>query len=69
MTRTKQRYVDLGYEFTKFSDLFDVKVKDLNKDSNEKVEVYCDDCGKKMITPYRNYNKIVEKSVEYRFIK
>ena len=38
MTRTKQRYVDLGYEFTKFSDLFDVKVKDLNKDSNEKVE-------------------------------
>lgn len=66
MTRTKQRYVDLGYEFTKFSDLFDVKVKDLNKDSNEKVEVYCDDCGKKMITPYRNYNKIVEKSGAYR---
>lgn len=66
MTRTKQRYVDLGYKFTKFSDLFDVKVKDLNKDSNEKVEVYCDDCGKKMITPYRNYNRIVKANGAYR---
>lgn len=65
-TRNKQKYMDLGYKFTKLSDLFDVKVKDLDKNTNVKVKVKCDDCGKEIITPYRNYNKIIKKSGRYR---
>lgn len=65
-TRNKQKYIDLGYKFTKLSDLFCVSVKDLDKNSGTKVEVFCDCCGKSIMTPYRNYNKIVEKSGEYR---
>lgn len=64
-TRNKKRFIDLGYKFTKFSDTFLVKVKHLERNSNVKVIVQCDGCGKSMITPYRNYNKIIDKKGIY----
>lgn len=65
-TRNKQRYISLGYEFTQLFEYFRVKVKDLEKNSNVKVEISCDACGAKIVTPYRNYNKIVDSRGEYR---
>lgn len=66
MTRNVQYYKDLGYDYTGLStDLF-VKAKDLPLNVNFKVVVSCDRCGKEISTPYRNYNKIIKKSDEYR---
>ena len=64
-TRNKKRFIDLGYKFTNISDTFSVKVKHLEKNSNVKVMVQCDGCGKSMITPYRNYNKIINYKGTY----
>lgn len=59
ITRNKKRYVNLGYTYTGLSTEFSVKLKDLETNSNEKVVVSCDECGAKIMTPYRNYNRIV----------
>lgn len=64
-TRNKKRYVDLGYEFTKFSDTFLVKLKDLEENSNYRVHAKCDECNCDIITPYRNYNRIVKNNGGY----
>ena len=40
----KKYYEELGYAFTKMSDEFEVKVEDLTKGSNVKVECICDNC-------------------------
>lgn len=66
ITRTRKFYESLGYTFTSYSDLFQVKITDLPTNSSHRVEVACDCCGKKQLTPYRNYNKIIAKSGEYR---
>ena len=42
--RTKKHYEELGYIYTKIGDEFEVKVEDLTKGSNEKVECFCDNC-------------------------
>ena len=55
--RIKQRYVDLGYKFTKLNDLFEVKIKDLSKRSNVRIKVKCDYCGDIHETIYSNYNR------------
>ena len=65
-TRNKQEYINLGYNFTKLGDEFEIPLKHLNKNSNRKVVVTCDECGKELITPYRNYNRIIENSGAYR---
>lgn len=64
-TRNKQRYIDLGYEFTGMSTELTVKLRDLEKNSNQKVSVRCDNCGKEILTPYRNYNKIIARKGGY----
>ena len=43
-TRNKKRFIDLGYKFTNLYDTFSVKVKHLERNSNVKVIVQCDDC-------------------------
>lgn len=42
--RTKSHFVSFGYKFTKFGEGFEVKITDLPKGSNAKVEVLCDYC-------------------------
>lgn len=36
-SKTKQHYVNLGYEFTKMGDSFEVKVEDLTHGSSSEV--------------------------------
>lgn len=45
-SKTKKHYTELGYEFTKMGDLFEVNVNDLTDGSNVVVKLKCDYCGK-----------------------
>ena len=54
-----------GYKFTKFSDVFDVKVEDLKPRSSVDVEVKCDVCGNIKKTRYSTYTKSVESKGHY----
>lgn len=40
--RNKEKYVSLGYTFTKMKDEFDVNVNDLAPYSKAKIKVVCD---------------------------
>lgn len=53
--KNKNRYVGLGYNFTKMKDSFECKIEDLSKGSNALVEVKCDYCGKIYKMPYKTY--------------
>lgn len=53
--RNKKKYIDLGYEFTKVGDYFDVKVEDLSIYSHDKVDVKCDICGKVFQKEWKHY--------------
>lgn len=63
--KTKKHYVDKGYKFTKMGDEFEVKVEDLTKGSNIKIEYMCDKCGKLIKTVYSHYNKYKKYNGEY----
>ncbi len=65
LTRNKKRYEQLGYNYTGVNTEFEVKLADLDKNSSKKVKVQCDKCGIEIITPYRNYNKIVDNKGSY----
>ena len=60
--RTKKHYEELGYIYTKMGDEFEVKVEDLTKGSNEKVECSCDNCKKPLIWTYQSYKKYVKEN-------
>ena len=64
MAGIKDRYVSLGYTFTKHRDKFSVKVKDLTLGSSKKVVVNCDICGKENLVKYQDYNKITKNGTE-----
>jgi hypothetical protein len=49
----KVHYIEKGYDFTKYGDLFDCEVEDLTKGSHTKVELSCDYCGCKIIKEWR----------------
>jgi very-short-patch-repair endonuclease len=53
--KTKNHYINLGYNFTKMKDEFFVDVKDLPLGSGEKVDVVCDYCGKLHKKQYYSY--------------
>lgn len=67
--KTKKHFESRGYTFTKYGDVFRVKVSDLPLGSNKKIKTYCDYCledGKKTVIniPYYRYLKsreIIEK--------
>lgn len=44
-SRNKNRFVKLGYSFTKMYDKFQVKVEDLMPGATNRVKVICDYCG------------------------
>lgn len=68
-SKTRKHFESRGYVFTKYGDLFKVKIKDIPLGSNKKIKVYCDYCleeGKETILniPYYRYiksRKIVSK--------
>ena len=51
----KEHFVEKGYKFTKYKDLFLVDVKDLCEYSDIKVKVVCDFCGNIYEPIYKNY--------------
>lgn len=55
--KNKDRYVKLGYEFTKMKDSFIIKIEHLSLGSDFLVEYICDYCGEKKEKKYDVYNK------------
>ena len=53
--KTKKHYESLGYIFTKYGDEFEVKVEDLTKGSEVKVDCLCDCCKKPLPWKYCKY--------------
>ena len=53
----KKRYEALGYKFTAYGDLFNVKVSDLPDGSHVRVHVICDYCGEQYEAAFYNVNK------------
>lgn len=58
---TKKYYERLGYTFTKMGEEFEVKIEDLQKESNVKVKCICDNCGEESNPTYNGYTKNVQK--------
>lgn len=56
-SKNRDHYIKKGYEYTKYNDIFIVKVDDLLESSHIKVDVKCDYCGKEYQKEYRNYIK------------
>ncbi len=55
--KTKKYYENLGYFFTKYGEVFNIKIKDLLPKSRIKILVACDICMKEKIISINNYNK------------
>jgi hypothetical protein len=51
----KNLYFNLGYNFTKLNDDFEIKIDDLSKGSHIKIRVKCDYCDKEKEIEYRDY--------------
>ena len=64
-TKNKKYYERLGYKYTKQGDEFEVKIKDLLKDSHVEVEYMCDNCNKKLTSKYLNYVRHVKEDEKY----
>lgn len=58
---TRKRYEKLGYIFTKYNDLFDVKISDMPPFSEVKITAICEDCGSEKEMTLHNYNYITKK--------
>lgn len=56
VAKNRKHYLDLGYKGNYF-DKIKVKVIDLPKQSNIKIEVKCDVCGKEKVIKYQQYMK------------
>ena len=52
---SKQHYINLGYQYTKYGDEFVVNAEDLSHGSKAEVVVVCDYCGKEIIRTYKDY--------------
>lgn len=59
--RNKKYYESLGYTYTKMGDEFEAKVENLLKNSNVKVDCFCNNCKKPLPLRYQDYNKQVKE--------
>lgn len=57
--KTKKYYESKGYKFTKYKDEFEVKVEDLTRCCHVKVQIRCDNCGKKSNISWQKYKEHV----------
>lgn len=53
--RNKEHYEEMGYSFTNYGDIFNVRVEDLMKGSHQDVNVQCDYCGQNYTMQWKNY--------------
>ena len=58
----KRHYVDLGYEFTKNGEWFEINASELTKSSKIKIEYMCDKCGEIVTCCYDNYARRVDEN-------
>nr|DAQ37014.1 MAG TPA: endonuclease-like protein [Caudoviricetes sp.] len=56
-SKNKERYVKLGYNFTKMGDVVYIKVKHLSSGTTAKVTVVCDYCNQEYQTTFHTYTK------------
>lgn len=66
--KTKEYYINKGYNFTKINEQFEVKVNDLSPKSRVKVLVKCDcvDCKNPNLNPkWCNYTRYVKEDGKY----
>lgn len=68
--RNKERYENLGYNYTKIGQEFEVKIDDLSKGSPVKVHVKCDceNCKNPnniKFIPYNTYNRLLHNDEKY----
>jgi hypothetical protein len=54
-------YIAKGFTYTKCTDIFTVKAKDLPRMAKAKIKVICDFCNCTVIKVFANYNKAIEK--------
>lgn len=60
-SRNKKYYTDLGYIFTKMGDDVEIKIDDLSKGSNVRVEIRCDYCHQLYSTQWDTYYRLKQK--------
>lgn len=63
--RNKKYYENLGYNFTKMGDEFEVDVHHLSKGFMAVVEIQCDYCNKIYKTKFDTYSRLKNKDVVY----
>lgn len=64
--KNKQRYIELGYTFTKIKDEFKLNVCDLPEYSKTPVLVRCDYCGKEITKQWINYKSEKKKNPDLK---
>ena len=62
-SKNKKRFVDLGYNYTKMKDVFEVNVEHLSQGSNAVVEVKCDYCGRIFYVEWYSYKSIKKREI------
>ena len=72
--KTKNYYESKGYVFTKYGDIFEVKVEDLPQNSHAFITAICDYCGKEIEVSMTNYTRSIKSNgkiacSDCRFIK
>lgn len=60
--KTKKRYEDLGYKYTKMGDSFSIRVKDVSPWNSSIIEVKCDYCGNKFSSTLTRRTAIMRQS-------
>ena len=62
--KVRKYYTDLGY-IKNEDDIIKVKTEDLTFGSGQKIEVECDECGKKYFIPYNCYTRYNHNGLIY----
>ena len=61
----KKYYIKKGYIFTKYKDLFYIKLKDLPLNAHVYIKANCDYCGNEINILYKRYNDSIQKYGNY----
>lgn len=61
----KSYYTEIGYQFTKFGDVFTVNVEDLPITNKSNVSAICDICGSVKTVNYNSYCRNVKSNSKY----
>lgn len=54
-TTSRQHYINLGYQYTKIGDLFEVDVEHLSNGSANKIKIKCDYCDETFYKAWKDY--------------